>query len=145
MPPDLGRPYPPDWTGTPPHMAPRDLALWHRARPQLPPDIAAYYYDAAVGDGSPRPGDPSDPINAAWYRLTRKRIDAVGETPAAWLLIEVRPNAGLGALGAIQTYRSLWERDPPDTRPVLAYIVTDRLEPDTVRTAINANIRILQV
>jgi len=145
MPPDLGIPYPPTWQGTPAHMAPQDLRLWRRALPQLAPLVSAWYYDAAVGAGRPGPGDPSDPIEIAWLRLTRKRLDAVGDTPAAWLLIEVRPNAGLGALGAIQTYRSLWERDPPDTRPVKAILISDRLEPDTHRTAINANIQMIQV
>ncbi len=145
MPPELGNPYPPRWGGIPPHMAPQDLLLWERARPQLAAQVTSWYFDAAVGQGNPAAGDPADKFNRAWERLTRKRIDAVGDAGSHWLIIEVRPNAGLGALGAIQTYRSLWERDPPDTRPAVGMIVTDRLEPDTHRTAINAGIQLLQV
>lgn len=145
MPPDLGQPYQPNWIGRPPHMAEADLLLWERARPFFAPLVTAWYYDAAVGEGSGPPTDPADSLAAGFYRLTRKRIDAVGLAGSRWILIEVRPNAGLGALGHIQTYRSLWERDPPDTRPVEAWIVSDRLEPDTLATAVNANIRIHQV
>jgi hypothetical protein len=126
-------------------MAPQDLVLWQRARNQFLSIVTAWYFDAAVGEGAGPPADPTDPIQTAYYRLTRKRIDAVGEAPNVWHLIELRPNAGLGALGAIQTYRSLWDRDPPDTRPTQAWLITDRAEPDTLRTALNANIRFLIV
>lgn len=145
MPPDLGLPYQPSWLGRPAHMAEQDLLLWERARPTFAPLVSSWYFDAAVGEGSGIPADPGNPIDMGFYRLTRKRIDAVGDAGSKWILIEVRPNAGLGALGAIQTYRSLWERDPPDTRPVEAYIITDRLEEDTLATAVNANIRVHQV
>jgi len=143
MPPDLGNRYDPTWQGNPPHMAPQDLVLWQRCRSNFYPRVGAWYFDVAVGEGSGPPTDRDDAIALAYYRLTRKRIDAVGETPRAWHLLELRPNAGLGALGSIQTYRSLWERDPPDHRPVEAWLITDRAEPDTMRTAVNANVRIL--
>ena len=145
MPPDLGHRYDPTWNGNPPHMAPQDLVLWQRCRTQFLPAVTSWYFDVAVGEGSGLPIYPFDPVAHAYYRLTRKRIDAVGDGPTAWLLLELRPNAGLGALGAIQTYRSLWERDPPDSRPVQAWLITDRAEPDTMRTAVNANIRFLVV
>lgn len=145
MPPQLGFRYAPDFAGTPPHMAPQDVILWHKVRAQFAGRVTAWYFDTAVGEGAGPPTDPDDVIGLAYYRLTRKRIDAVGDAAKTWLLIELRPNAGLGALGAIQTYRSLWERDPPDTRPTETYIVSDRADPDTVRTATNAAIRFLLV
>lgn len=145
MPPDLGTPYPPSWSGRPPHMADQDLPLWTRAKPTFDADALTYYYDVAVGEGAGSPQHPDDPIAAGFFRLTRKRIDAVIETATAWHIIEVRPNAGLGALGAIQTYRSLWERDPPDTKPVRAFLVTDRLDTDVATTAVNANVTPLAV
>jgi hypothetical protein len=126
-------------------MARNDYPIWLRALPSLSAAITQWYYDAAVGDGVFPITDPADPFQSGYWRLTRKRIDAAGEAPDHWLLIEVRPAAGLGALGAIQTYRSLWERDPPDTRPVRAMIVTDRTDADTMRTAVNASIQILEV
>lgn len=145
MPPDLGHRYPADWAGNPPHMAPQDLPLWQRCRANFTPRVSAWYFDSAVGEGSGYPADPSDPIALAYYRLTRKRIDAVGDAGPVWLLLELRPNAGLGALGSIQTYRSLWERDPPDHRPVEAWLISNRAEPDTIRTATNAGVRFLIV
>lgn len=145
MPPDLGFRYSPTWSGNPPHMALQDIPLWIRCREQFIPRVTGWYFDAAVGEGAGLPQDPADSIALAYYRLTRKRLDAVGDAGSVWLLLELRPNAGLGALGSIQTYRSLWERDPPDTRPVEAWLITDRAEPDTMRTAINAGVRFLLV
>lgn len=145
MPPDLGFRYPPTWSGNPPHMAPQDLPLWQRIREQFIPRVSAWYFDTAVGEGAAPPEESQDTFALAYQRLTRKRIDAVGDAVDVWLLIELRPNAGLGALGAIQTYRSLWERDPPDTRPVEAYLVSNRAEPDTIRTATNAGVRFILV
>jgi len=145
MPPELGHRYDPTWDGNPPHMAPQDLVLWQRCRRLIFLGVTSWYFDVAVGEGSGPPVDPSDSIATAYYRLTRKRIDAVGEQAQEWLLIELRPNAGLGALGAIQTYRSLWERDPPDSRPAIAWLITDRAEPDTIKTAVNAGVRFLIV
>lgn len=126
MPPDLGHRYPPDWQGSIPHMAAQDLPLWLRCRTAFLPGVSAWYFDTAVGEGTGRPSDTADAITLAYFRLTRKRIDVVGDHPSKWLLLELRPNAGLGALGAIQTYRSLWERDPPDHRPVEAWLKIGR-------------------
>lgn len=141
MPPELGHRYDTNWQGTPPHMAAQDLPLFQRCRDNFRPIVKAWYFDVAVGEGSGPPADPADAIALAYHRLTRKRIDAVGDAANCWLLLELRPNAGLGALGAIQTYRSLWERDPPDSRPAVAWLITDRAEPDTIKTAVNAGIR----
>jgi hypothetical protein len=145
MPPDLGFRYPPTWPGNPPHMSLQDIPLWVRCRDRFSTRVTDWYFDAAVGEGAGPGPNPSDSIALAYYRLTRKRIDAVGDAGSTWLLLELRPNAGLGALGSIQTYRSLWERDPPDSRPVEAWLITDRGEPDTLRTAINAGVRFLLV
>ena len=145
MPPDFGHQYDPAWTGTPPHMAPLDVLLWERCRSNFSAETLRWYFDVAVGEGSGIHAALPDPYALAYYRLTRKRIDAVAESADVWNLLELRPNAGLGALGAIQTYRSLWERDPPDHRPAIAWLITDRAEPDTLRTAVNANVRFLVV
>ncbi len=145
MPPDLGRPYAPGWTGNPPHMASTDLPLWQRIRGHFVPQVIEWFFDVAVGEGLPELlRDPSELVQSQ-YRLTRLRIDAVGHGAKEWLLIELRPNAGLGALGHIQSYRALWERDPPDTRPARAFLVSDRFNTDVGRTALNANIRLLTV
>lgn len=145
MPPDLGPAFPLTWDGRPPHMAASDLPLWILARPQLQRGVTAWYYDAAVGEGNPPANITIDDLASAYWRLTRKRIDAVGRRADAWLIVEVRPNAGLGALGSLITYRSLWDRDPPDTLPTEAWLVSDRLEPDTIRTATNWGLRYLLV
>jgi hypothetical protein len=126
-------------------MSALDFPLWQAVAPTFRPRAKRIYYDVAVGEGSPKDTATPDAISEGWSRLTRKRIDVVIDAGDAWLLIECRPNAGVGALGSITTYRSLWDRDPPDTRPTESYIVTTRLEPDVHRTAINARIGMMLV
>lgn len=145
MPPDLGRPFPADYSLQPPHMAVTDWPIWQRARVRLSLGVSEWYFDVAVGEGMPLADSIPDEMRPGLMRLSRKRIDAVGRGAGYWLLVEVRPNAGLGALGHIRSYRALWERDPPDTWPVRAVLVSDRAEPDVVRTAVNDSIAMLTV
>jgi len=65
-----------------------------------------------------------------WHDLTAFRADVVGERDSDWTLIELRANAGPGALGSLLVYRDLWNRDPPDERPLGLELVTDELHPD---------------
>lgn len=142
MKPDLGRAYPIDWTGYPPHMAPLDLPIWRRYLKLNHPTWIRAYFDAALGDGAdvPAGGDPA--MEKMWSRITRKRTDVIIETATGWLIIEIRHNAGLGAIGAILGYKALWEADPPDPRPLEILILTNLADRDTLAAAKAADVPI---
>lgn len=132
---DLGPKFPPTWEGIPPHVSSEDLPLWEEFRRRYASQYQAFYFDVALGEGEAAEGAVSERVAAAWRRLTRFRADVVGDTGSEWHLIELRPRAGPAALGAIQTYATLWLAGPPDRRAVRPIVVTDRCPGDIRRVA----------
>lgn len=142
MPVDLGPSFPPSFEGIPAHVSSDDLALWEIFRKRYAKDYVKFYFDVALGTGEPSPPNVGASVAEAWRRLTKFRADVVGDTGTEWHLIELRPNAGPGALGAVQAYSSLWFEGPPDTRPLKVIIVTDRCANDIKRVAAVAGVEI---
>jgi hypothetical protein len=130
---DLGPRFEPTFEGIPPHVSSEDLVLWEEFRRRSSKEYVAFYFDVSLGTGEEITAGVSENVAKAWQRLTRFRADVVGDTGTEWHLIELRPNAGPGAVGSIQTYMTLWTIGPPDGRKVLPIIVTDRCSRD-IRT-----------
>jgi len=130
MPTTLGRAFPGDWAGYPPHMSAPDFRIWTRFRKAYPALATQYYFDVGLGLGAPLDEPPPPPINTMWQRITSLRADAVADTGEDWILIELRDNASTGALGAVLTYAALWKKEPPDARPMRSWLVTNRIHPD---------------
>ena len=137
MPPELGPALAVTFAGRPAHMSAVDFVLWQRFRRLFPPVFDRLYFDVAVGPGAAGAPDTPDNVAAAWQRITRHRIDVVGESPSAWILIELRAAAGPGALGSLLVYRDLWLADPPDARPIRLWLVTD-IFPDALKPSLDA-------
>jgi len=139
---DLGPMFEPTFEGIPPHVSSEDLILWEQFRRRSSKDYVAFYFDVSLGTGEePGPGI-NEKVGQAWRRLTKFRADVVGDTGTEWHLIELRPNAGPGAVGAIQTYSTLWTIKPPDARPLVSIIVTDRCTNDIKTVARLAGVEI---
>lgn len=130
MVPRLGPRFDPWWRGHPPHMSTGDFALWQRYVAGQPLRFASVYFDVALGSGDMSAGPGPGSVAGMWMRLTSFRADVVGETVAGWTLIELREDAGPGALGSLLVYAALWKADPPDVRPLSLMLVTDRVHPD---------------
>lgn len=127
---DLGPRFSPAFEGIPPHVSSEDLLLWEEFRRRSANDYVAFYFDVSLGSGEDAGPGVSEAVAKAWRRLTRFRADVVGDTGKEWHLIELRPNAGPGAVGSVQTYMTLWTIAPPDGRTVIPIIVTDRCSQD---------------
>ncbi|MGH8755038.1 MAG: hypothetical protein ACREU0_04290 [Burkholderiales bacterium] len=139
---DLGAKFGPEFEGIPPHVSSEDLLLWEVFRKRYAKDYVGLYFDVALGSGEEAAENVRKEVADAWQRLTRFRADVVGDTGAEWHLIELRPNAGPGAVGAVQTYTTLWSIAPPDPRPVRAILVTDRCARDIQTVARLAGIEV---
>lgn len=113
-----------------PHMLPGDVSLWLRFLSRYGKYFSRFIYDLHVGEGIPV--DPAWPPNiiAAAHALTKKRIDAVGYNNKEVWIFEVKPDAGLSALGQLLGYRDLYLKDYPLTTKLILAIVTDILNPD---------------
>lgn len=138
----LGPSLPPNWEGIPPHVSSDDLVLWEQFRRLFAKDYERFYFDVALGSGEDSPSTVRPSVADAWKRLTMFRADVVGDTGSEWHLIELRPNAGPGAVGALQTYATLWLTDAPDKRPLKPILVTDRCSGDIRKVAALSGIEV---
>ncbi len=143
MPVRLGPSFSPTFAGTPPHVSQNDLVLWEQFRRRFAGDFTRLYFDVGVGEGEDSPPNTPPNIAAAFRRLTVFRIDVVGEKDVGWTIVELRPNAGPGAIGALQVYSTLWRQAPPDRRSMEVLLFTDTCATDIKAVASLAGIRVV--
>jgi hypothetical protein len=111
-------------------MSPKDYRLWQTFRRQGFPNVTALYFDVALGKGVIPESPTQHAVDAMWTRVTSFRADLITESPTAWEIIELRDNAGAGALGQLLVYADLWISDPPDDRPLHLRLVTNSHHPE---------------
>ena len=145
MPVFLGGVFNKDWKGAPPGMAPKDYPIWQDYLSRYSDDIRRVYYNVRCGGGSVS-GDVLDPTDILmWLSISMLRIDAVVETNNETLIIEVKPNAGRTAFGAVLIYLTLWNADPKINKPAVPVIVTDMITPQMRAICELNNIRVIMV
>ena len=113
-----------------PHMLKNDVSLWESFLKLYGDYFDVFDYDVHLGEGNPVKLPALPNIVSATKSLTQKRIDAVGYRNDEVWIFEVKPDAGLSALGQLIGYRDLWIRERG--RPDIFYqaIVTDFLGVD---------------
>lgn len=113
-----------------PHLLPADVALWERWLDKHGDFFAAVEYDVHVGGEVVRWSEWSDKFYAMATTLEAKRIDVVGHKPGEIWIVEVKPEAGVSAIGQLVSYRILYvEKFQPATEPVCC-LVTNYLTLD---------------
>lgn len=130
MPTTLGRSYPLDWRGIPPHMLKADVSTWWRFLEKWGWQFKNLYYDCLLG--GPRYTDQQllDPMAKMWRANLSRRADAIAELENEVWIIEVAFNPGLRAIGQLQTYRALWIRDIKVFKPEKTVLVCSEIIPD---------------
>lgn len=113
-----------------PHMLARDIKIWEAFIDTHPDWYQEVAYDVKVGKGVEVPDEYPGNIKRDALALTRKRIDVVGWTAGGVDVIEVKPYAGLSAVGQVLSYRELLIRDRAPGVVVRPVIVTDVLQSD---------------
>ena len=113
-----------------PHMLEIECEIWSRFLISYGPRWQRYDYDVHVGSAAPWPPDTPEEMRRFILAVTRKRIDAVGWADGGPTIFEVKPYAGMSALGQLLAYQLLFHAEFPD-RPVPGLaVVTDRLPLD---------------
>ena len=113
-----------------PHMFPLDIAIWERFIDAHASDFSGFDYDIKVGTGTESPESFGDNYARMQAILSRYRIDVVGYKPDSLYIIEVKPEAGTVAIGQIEAYTRLYQRDYSPSLKLVGCIVTDRELPD---------------
>lgn len=98
-------------------MKPADVHLWEKFIKANPGFFDSVDYDFHVGDPPEWMDTKRDDFAKKEVRLYQKKIDVVGFIDELIWLIEIKPQAGSGALGQILSYRKLFldEYDLEDT------------------------------
>lgn len=111
-------------------MAPADIPLWEAFLRQYGANYDRFVYDTQVGEGTPPPPDIPEFAKKDWQDLTKKRIDAIGFKSTAVEIFEVKPRAGLTALGQLLGYKQLYTQSFPISGPITISLITSMLTPD---------------
>jgi len=113
-----------------PHMFGYEAELWEIFLDRYGKYFERFEYDVHLGQGVPLEKIyPPEIVHAAKV-LTQKRVDVVGYREEEVWIIEVKPDAGLSALGQLLGYRALWIRDRGEPAKLELAVVTDILNPD---------------
>lgn len=133
MPTNLGPEYPPTYNGYPPRMSPEDYEIWQRWFPAHRQEIKRLWFDVGLGlpDQIPETEDANQLLG--WIRNTQKRADVIAETEKEILLIELRFNAQLNAIGRLSGYVLLIKDDNPFTKPIRPMLITNKQDSEVER------------
>ena len=113
-----------------PHLGPEDSAIWDRFIEKNPGVYRSVEYDVKVGEGRDYSGLPEDEYSADLKFLSKKRIDVVGFTDKEIHVIELKPSAGLSALGQALGLSELYRKAVPTDKRVVGVVITDQILPD---------------
>jgi len=113
-----------------PHMLPVEAEIWDKFLKIRQPPFESLEYDVHVGDVPPIPETLPEYLRGMFQSVYSKRIDVVAHDPDVIYVIEVKPRAGLSALGQCLAYKYLYERDFKPDKPVQMRIVCEREEPN---------------
>jgi hypothetical protein len=145
MPTVLGPELPISFPNTPPGMSAQDSVIWARFRPAAQGQFERFWANIRVGDGQPPlPGMATDATDLL-QALTQHRIDLMLQGPRSLWLVEVRHNAGSGALGTILTNAALYAKDPVRGAEYTRVILTNDMDPDSRTAAEQAGVLVVIV
>lgn len=112
------------------HMMPNEVPIWERWLAGEGARFAPYEYDVAVGEGLVIEGEADELVKRIAQALTKKRIDAVSKRLGVVRIFEVKPRAGLSAVGQLIGYRELYRQTFNYRGAIELWLITDRLQPD---------------
>ena len=113
-----------------PHMLPGDVKIWERWLKLYRDQWTDYQYDIHLGEVEPiYETKPINIMNLA-RAVLRKRIDVVARKDDEIWIFEVKPDAGLGAIGQLVSYEVLYRKKFKPTERIRLALVTDRLDRD---------------
>lgn len=128
-----------------PGMSKHDASIWHRFLDAYGADFQQVAYNLRLGGSEPTDPTASPEEKLMWRAETAKRVDAIVRNDDEIWLCEVRPGAGLAAVGSAVGYGILSDKDPWTTLPIVLTIVTDQMDPDTKVVCEELEIQVIEL
>lgn len=137
--------YPPEKLPHYPHMRPEDVRVWESFLDGHALPNAQVAYDVHLGSTPPLPDNAPDFLRKHIQAVYPKKADVVIYFLNETLVAEVKPDAGLTALGQALGYTHLFQRDFPNAPHPHPTIITDKAQPDIPWLCVRLGILLLEV
>jgi hypothetical protein len=142
--------YPVQWlpavkTGHYPHMAKHDAKIWERFLDLYASELHGVAYDVALGGFVLADDVASEPERQGWRYSTALKVDAVADVGDHVWIIEVKPTAGVSAIGAALCYVVMAEADGFTDKELVAAVVTDRATEDIKHCAVELGVVVMEM
>lgn len=111
-----------------PHLLPHEIRLWEEFLSRHELLYQRFEYDVHVGELDERQKRLTGEWKKGAEAVYLKRIDVVGFQPDRITIFEVKPHAGLGALGQILGYLDLYQDKFDPNSELVGAIVTQFLD-----------------
>ena len=129
-----------------PHMSPEDTTLWNRFIETHPHFADFAYYDVPVGSLPHNIQSAQRPITERYVKQTYlKRIDALTQQDKLLHLIELKPYAGMIALGQVIMYRHCLAKLLGNDYNIHGMIISDIADVDLPELATIHQIQLLEL
>jgi len=128
-----------------PHMSKHDSAIWDRFLDAYGGEFDAVCYDVALGGRVTMDPEATEAERLGWQYDTAKKIDAAVAAPEEVWICEVRPSAGLAAVGSVLGYAILSDVDKWTDKALVMTIVTDNMDDDTKLVCQELEIQVLEL
>lgn len=112
------------------HLLPLERPIWARYLERTTEQFLSLTYDMHLGAGAPVAKEWSPGTAAIVAAVSRKRVDVLGETASELIIFEIKPRAGMSAMGQLLNYRTLYEMEYKPTKPIRLMVVCERVEHD---------------
>lgn len=120
-----------------------DEVIWDQFVKNHPDFFQSVWYNVPLGDPFP---DEQERIKAkanGALEVSQWRIDVLGETPDAFVVIEIRPHADARAIGNVIAYSKLLEKEWQVVKPVVGIVLTDQISPILETAAKLCRVRVM--
>ena len=113
-----------------PHMGADDAEVWERYLRAFPKAFDMVAYDVAVGASAPFDTVVNPATGGDVGRIYQRRLDVLGKSGSQYVIVEVKKYASSAALGQIEAYALLVERDYPELRPLALLVLATSFAPE---------------
>jgi len=131
--------------GNYPHLAAKEAPIWDRFVKANPLWADGADYDVVCGEADRLPSDTPQYLKDDWDYLRKWKIDVVAIRGNLHYIVEVRPHAGLAAIGEIISKAAMYQEEHPDLPEVEPIIITDLERPDMRRLCADREIGFIVV
>lgn len=120
-----------------------DELIWDEFVKNHPDFFKHVWYNVPLGNPYPDEEKEIEARANGAYEVSQWRIDVLGETADAFVIIELRPHADARAIGNVIAYSKLFEQEWEPVKPIVGVILTDQISPILEKAAAMCRVQVM--